>query len=421
MSARGRSARFRGACLAIGLLAGLAALSAVFLARALTDPARMQTLLGAFWEGWEVQVEDIEVLPTSRPLDPSSWRLAVVGVALIPPDGTAPAWELTRLHLGLPKWRVLWSERRLSFRHARLVGLRTAPGEPPMPRLPAGLRGLEVEHLELWGADLHWMTDPSHPPVHLGGITGELLDVGWDPTGGWRADGRFQLRSATGSGFAVHGARVRSFALREGTVWFDLRTALAGGEGRLRGEITGLPQDPALTASMDLSGARLAETIWRTTKHDPPGDGKLDAALVWTLLPDQPPTAEGSVRVTRTRIPLGVERGPMAAELLRWSPHVRLADGELVVEEAHGSVEIEGPSVRMEGLRARTGRRDLDLRGELSPEHRRLVIRALPGRQPDQRAGFGWVLEGDEVLRLRLADKEDLLPPRAPNREARTR
>lgn len=402
--------RARRLRLGLGVAAGVGVLLALGATRAATSPRVAERALGALFPGRVFTVEDVEVLPTSRPLDPSTWRLALVGIAANTGEGAV--WTVERLHLGLPDPEALGRERRLRFRHARLVGLRGDGAAGALePRLPAGLRGIDVERLELWGADLILRSDRPEAEAHLDGVRGELLEVGWEPGAGWRADGRLAIRSARAGGLAVADARVRAFAVRESTAWFDARFALARGDARLRGEITGWPADPALSAALDLTGARLAEAAWRTTGHDPPADGRLDASLQWTLLPGSPARAEGTIRVTETRIPLGEDRAFLASELLRLSPHVTLDDGALVVEEAQGPVRVEGRAVRIDGLRARTGRTDLAMWGELRPDRRRVVVRVSPGRGSHARPAFGLVLEGDERLRLRLADKVDLRPP----------
>lgn len=408
MSPGARSAR-RRVGLALELAAGLAALLALWVARAATDPDRLGRALGALLDA-RVEVDEVEWLPTARPLDPTSWRLALVGVSGAALGDADPAWTLDRLHVGLPELGVLWSERRLRLRHVRLVGLRVEapPERAPELHLPAGLRGLEVERLDLWGADL--VLGAPEDPARVEGFAGELVDVAWAPGDGWRADGRGRVRAASVGSLAVPPARVRSFALREGAAWFDARFVLAGGDARLRGDVTGSPAEPALRASLDVTGANLAEAAWRTTRHDPPAEGRLDVSLVWDVAPGDPPRAEGSVRVTSTRVPLGHERAFLATEMLRLSPLITIVDGALIVEQVHGPARIIGRTVRLEGLTGRTGRADLEIRGELGPEHRRLVIRALPGQDPVERPGFGLVLEGDETLRLRLADKADLLP-----------
>lgn len=408
MPDRGRS-RARRLRLGLELAAAAGVLLAVSAARAVTSPDVAERALGALLPGRAFTVEDVELLPTAHPLDPSSWRLALVGVTATADDGTA--WTVERVHLGPPDLTALWGERRLRLRHVRLVGLRVDGGPGlPAPRLLAGLRGFEIERLDLWGADRLPSGDPAGEGLRVEGLRGELLDVAWEPGAGWRADGRLALRSVRAGGLAVDHARVRSFAVREGAAWFDARFDLARGDARLRGTIAGWPDEPALSASLDLTGAQLAEAAWRTTRHDPPADGRLDASLQWTLAPGAPPRAEGSVRVTETRIPLGADRAFLATEVLRLSPHVTLTDGALIVEEAQGPVRIEGRSVRIDGLRARTGRADLEIRGELRPDRRRVVVRVLPGRDPEGRPGFGLVLEGDERLRLRLAGQGDLLP-----------
>lgn len=412
---------FTAAIVALELLFGGLWLAGVAVVWAVTTPEVLQRIVdeATAKAKFDVTLEDVEVLPTSRPLAPWTWQLAIIGLRIEPHAEHAPLITIARAHVGMPYVSTLLSERRVQLRSARAIGLRVEarqqkPGPPWEPKQPF-IEALGADHLEVWGAS--WSA-PADPPLKEGSaehVYGELHDVVYRP--GPRllsASGELRVRTFRSGALEVEHVVLPAVTVHDSSLWLDGRFAFAGATGRLRGEIRNFTRRSRTRLEVELTGARVEEAVQRATGHASPITGRLDAYLVVHSggnIPRGQGWMEGSARLTDGRIPLGEDIKPFIKDLIRIAPYLTLNErDEVELGEMNGKMQVRRGSVVLRELVYEAPRRHIQFRGEIVGPDKYLVIRFMPARDPDERAGFGVVLAGRERLKFRLADKHDLLP-----------
>lgn len=403
------------------LIFGAVWLGAVAVVWAVTTPEILQQIVDRATEQakFDVRLQDVEVLPTSRLLAPWTWKLAVIDLRIEPHQDHAPVITVGRAHLGMPYLSTLVSEHRVQLRTARIIGLRIEarqqqPGPDWEAKQPA-LEAVGADLVEVWGASWWAPEDPPLKEGHAEAIFGELHDVVYEL--GPRllsASGRLRVRRFRSGSLEVEHIVLPAVNVKDSTLGLDGRFAFAGARGRIRGEIRDFTRRASSRLEVELTGAQLADAVERATGHTSPLTGKLDAYLIVHSggeIPRGHGWMEGSARLTDGRIPLGEEIKPFIKDLIRLAPYLTLNDrDEVQLGDMNGKMQVRRGAIILRELLYEAPRRHIQFRGEIVGPDKNLVIRFMPARDPDERAGFGVVLAGREKLKFRIAGKHDLLP-----------
>lgn len=404
---------------------GAVCLAALALVYAVTTPDVLRPIVDHATADapFDLSFEDVEVLPTSQLLAPSTWRLAFLGIRVEPRNDHAPVITIDRVHVGMPYLGRLLFDRELQLRSARVIGLHVAarqqrPGPPWEPKQPA-IAVLGADRVEIWGASFHAPEDEPLQEAQADRIFGELFDLAYQP--GPRllsASGTLRIASFRSGSLEVENIVLPAVTIDDSTLWLDGRLVFAGARGRVRGEIKDFTRKTRTVLEVELTGARIEDAVERATGHKSPLVGNVDAYLVVTSGGDIPRghgRMEGSIRLVNGRIPLGNDIKPFIKDLIRLAPYLVLNEqDEVELGPMHGKMQVRRGSIILEELLYEAPRRHIQFRGEMVDANKYLVIRFMPARDPALRPGFGVVLAGRERLRFRLADKHDLLPDRFP-------
>lgn len=363
-----------------------------------------------------VDLQDVSLI-VPDPWAPSTWWLQVERFALIPDDPDKAGFVVDRVSLSFPELPRLLAGEVVAAR-GRVVGLsvhaRTQRAEKWEVR-PAPLRSIAVGHVAVWGGRFRAEPDPPLGEAEMTGIWGELSDVRYhfwtrelDATGSLRAS-----RFVTGS-IEVSGVSIPRLSSKASHLRFSGGVRWTGRPMTVDGTIAGFHRRGPLTLKVHMDGGRLEKVIESATGAPSPIRGEID--LDFTVhsggeLPRGKSWMEGDIAVRDGRVPLPPDTKAVVLDLIRIAPWVDLsANNEVLLHDAKGVLRLDRGSVDIAHLEY-AGKRPIHLRGHVDAARLDLVVRIVPAKNADERAGLGLVVTGSpEKPDVRLARRDELLP-----------
>lgn len=408
----------RVACVAAELLAGLLALVPIALAGAVSGPSFTNAVLGIATRGAPItiRVRELGLDPRMRWSAPSTWGIAAEGLTIVPFDPTGARVRVTRVYA--QGARLQLDPPAIILRKVRVVGLaiearRQRPPGPwdahPSPIL------IGADQVELF--DVHYSAVEDYPLKEASAheIRGGLVDVRYDLGArelygdGWLAGERFRT-----GGLQVTEIELPFVELDASTLRFDGRIDFANAPGRVTGEVATFHRRSAVKLDARLQGADVARVVQTATgQARSPLLGRLDAQLEVTgggSLPRGGGYSIGRVAMRDGRIPVE-DMKPFIKDLIRVAPYLAMSeDDHVLLGDMRGEMKLSRGAVELRELVFHAPKRVIEIRGYVNDTDKHVVIRFVPRRDPERRAGVGVVLYGKDRFRFRLAKKEDLLP-----------
>lgn len=367
-------------------------------------------------------VDDVAIAPTSRVLVPSTWRVAIEGIDVVPLDPERPTVHVTRLLVSMPELVAAWATRHLRFDRVDVVGLdvhvaRQQASKPWTPRKTA-FSMIAAKTIEIWDASV--AVDPDGPlgAIAIDQIRGTLTDVNYAPeTRAIEGSGALSCRSfRDGTALLRHVDVPHVEATGFGLTFAGGTFRYADGRGTISGSMTGFDDHPAIRLEVGMSDADVADLIETATGKPSPlagafvarftvhAGGQLARGQAWM---------DGTVALDGGRLALGPDTREVVVELIRAAPFVDLdATNHVLLGDMTGKMRLERGRVEIADLRYQAPRRELQLRGIVGEEAWVLLVRVMPDREPDLRPGVGFVISGvpkGKDLRFRMAKPEELL------------
>lgn len=323
-----------------------------------------------------VTLGDVELSEDSRLFAPTSWRIALVDVRVLPEDPNQPEVWVDRAYLeGWRPRRLL--RRELAFAEARVVGLRVVKRRqrPPKAWVPrrGALTAVVADRVEVWDAGYRADADPPLPGVEVRGIYGDVEDLRYDPR--FReVSGRATARAAAFAVGALDLSRLVATELTARASSLELAGAarFGGSPVRFHGTVAEFHRRARVSLNATLEDASLAAVVRAATGRDSPLDGTLDANLVLTSGPPLPrggAVLEGDARLRGGRLDAEAEPKPFVRELLWLGAWVDLdEDRRLVLGDLEGRIRIRRGVVELEDFVYETEHRTLRIEGSIDEE-----------------------------------------------------
>ncbi len=363
-----------------------------------------------------VDLDDVALI-VSDPWSPSTWWLQVERLSVTPDDPDKAGFVADRVSLSFPDLARL-STGEVASERGRVVGLsihaRRQRAEKWEVR-PAPLRTISVGHVSVWGGRFRAEPDPPLGEAEMTGIWGDLTDVSYnfwnrelDARGAVRAS-----RFVTGS-IEVSSVAIGSLVSKKSTLDFNGTVRWTGRPVTIDGHIAGFHRRGPLTLKAAMQGGRLEKVIESATGAGSPIRGEIDLNLVVHSggdLPRGKSWMEGDIAVRDGRVPLPPDTKAIVLDLIRIAPWVDLSDkNEVLLHDAKGTLRLDRGSVDIGHLEY-AGKRPIHVRGHVDASSLDLVVRIVPAKNADERAGLGIVVTGSpEKPEVRLARRDELLP-----------
>lgn len=370
---------------------------------------------------FRLDFDDVELLTLGRWRDPSSWRLAVTNFQFRPKDPTKTSWKANRIVASLPNLPLLQSKRVLHIDHAVVSGLEITAYQqrPPPPWTPkkSGLAWIQADRLEVWGASFSAPEDPPLLPAFTHHIYGALEKIRYDPTSREvSAVGALTIPEFTTGAITISNAVMPTFELRRSDLHFTGSFEFGTSSGKLTGQVLQFHKKSDVTLTVDIVDGELDKIVETATGSRSPIAGTLSARFsVHTggELPRGGAWMEGFARFTDGRIALDRRMTkPLIVDILRIMPWVKVnANYDVLLSDMRGTIRLSRGNAQLKELVYKAGKRDLTLRGHVTADDLALIVRLVPLKEPETRAGLGMVLYGTpKEYQFRLAEKSDLLP-----------
>jgi hypothetical protein len=368
----------------------------------------------------ELTIAGVAVHPASRWDEPSTWKIVLSDLDIVPDDARRPRLHIDHLVLGPPNFDALWVHKELVVREAWLIGLHIQATQqqaaPPRDRIDNAIQRIRAEVVHVWDASYDAPADAPLPPAAVHGIYGELANVVYDPFTR-EVDGTASLtaqRFNTGT-LVLTRVEVGEIVATSGDLELrDGRVAWEGHPARVRGTIDNIDGRATVDLTVSLDGARVQDLIRSATGQPSPLYGTTTATLVVHSGGDLPRGGgymDADVHLSDAILPLPEGTRGIYKDLVRIAPIARLDEEDRVhLEHMHGTLTLTRGVVHLRELLYES-RIPVVVRGTIDAVEMDLYVRFVIGGDPAINPGRGLRLVGPLATpAVQWATRDELLP-----------
>jgi hypothetical protein len=395
--------------------------AALFVFWLLTAPSGVALLARVLFIGapLTVTVADVEVDLASEWNHPSTWRFHFLDITVDNHEPNAPDIAIRRLSIPLPALDdLLQGTVRFDRGVAEGLQITAEHQQPPKkwePKDPL-IGRIFVDKLDVIDASFEAHADPPLPASGMTGIYGELRGMSWQ-TGTRLLDGEASLtadRFMTGT-LSVTNVKIPSLTAKSSDIHFEGSVYFGPSKVTVHGDLNQIHIRPTTEIHASVQNVDLKIAVENATGKPSPILGKLDADLVIHSggnIPRGEGLMDAEAHLSDVRIPLGDGVSQLVKDLLSIAPYLDLnANDEVVLAEMDGRLSIRRGGVDLHELLYHAPRREIQVHGRIDQQEKYLVFRLVPGRNAETKAGFGLVVFGTDKIKVRIARKDELLPP----------
>lgn len=398
-----------GLAVAGGVLVGAATVSGAWLARdVLSDAERREALLERLLDGSGVSVDygDLQVVRKV------GWTVLVDDLTVVTPTAQV---TVDHAETDVPGFWSMWLGR-VDLGSVRLDGLSVTVPKRPVPRKRGGMPLRVVADVVLVrDSTLRMPADGPLPEARADGVSAtltRLVFVGGKGLVGGRgtvAARRWRTGRVEVTDVVLDDVRL---GRREHRLDGRLRMAGGGAEGRLTiGNLSG--ERPSVHAEVRVRDGDLEELVMAATGQTSPLTGKLSGEFEVDAGGDRAPGAgvtRADVVLTDGALALGGAVPPALKAVLKVAPFVEVKRGQVLLGPTEATFVMSEGVVEVERLVHQGKGRPLAARGAIRGRELDLVVRLVPKKRSERRAGVGVVMQGTAgALSVRKATDEELL------------
>lgn len=371
-----------------------------------------------------IEVDEVRLHPDADFWNTQSWSIVVKNLDIQQTDkpGDNVRVQVRYAVLPLPNVFGAWYQRRLVFEEALVIGLDILKNDNGQPKTPTwepkktALGSIAIKKLYLWDGSFRLDAPGGDGPDTTSTlIYGDLNDMRYEP--GPRllsGDGTLFAKRFTSGAIEV-GHIVADAVAKDGNLVFDATSLAADGEIDLHGTLAHLERRPAV--ALDVTGRNLsiAQLVEGASGTASPVYGRVSGTIEVRSGGEIPRGAawmEAQLTLTNGHVPLTSHVGGFVRDLLRLAPWTEINDQEqMVLGQTRVSLRLERGAAIIHELRSLAANdKWIEIHGVVDQQID-LVVRFVPDRNPESRAGFGFTIAGAPGdLKIGLAGRHELLP-----------
>lgn len=364
----------------------------------------------------EVAFADVNIVPWSKPFDPSTWKLSIAGLEVRSKNPESPDVRIARVMISVPDLVRAWAKREIAFHEIRATALdiHIKNQRPPkgFSATRSALSSLHADRIELSDARVRLEPDPPLGRVDATGIAGTLENFWYRPdTNELHAEGHLDASAYQNGHLRLTRVSIEEITA-DGT---DVRFSggsfrVAGGKGTVRGAVHDLARKPSADFRVHLEGARFEDLVRQPSKRKIPLEGKITTDLqlrAGGTLPRGKAIFSGKVTLDDARFTFGERVKPGTVDLIRSLPFAHFDEkNRLILPRLQGDVEFQRGHTDMSNVTFAAGKRTVALEAHVTPDQFSAFVHLVPERDKDadRILGLGIYASGGET-RVKLQRK----------------
>ena len=365
----------------------------------------------------DVQFADVNIVPWSKPFEPSTWKISIAGLDIRSKNPKSPDVHMARVTISVPDLFRAWAKRELAFHEIRATALdiHIKNQRPPhgFSAQKSALSSLHANRIVL--SDAHVRLDPDPPLglVEASGIAGTLEQFWYRPdTNELHAEGQLDATSFQNGHLRLTGISIDQITADGTDVAFSGGTfRVAGGRGTISGKVHDLATRPAANFRVHVEGARFEDLVRVPSKRRLPLEGKITTDLQLRAggnLPRGKAVFSGKVTLDDARFTFGERVKAGTIDLIRSMPFTRFDEkNRLILPRLNGDVEFQRGHTDMSNVTFAAGKRTVALEAHVTPDNFAAFVHLVPEREKDEDRLLGLgIYNADGETRVKLQRKE---------------
>ena len=364
----------------------------------------------------EVAFDEVNIVPWSQILEPSTWKLSIAGLEFRSKDPEGPDVEIARVILSVPDVVRAWAKREIAFQEMRATAPTIHIKRQRQPRgfsaTRSALSSIQAERIQISDARVRVDPDPPLDRVDATGIAGNLDRFRYHPaTQELHTEGHLDASSYQTGHLRLTRVSIKKITADGTDVSFSGGSfRVAGGRGRVSGTIHSLAHNPSADFRIHLDGARFGDLLRSSSKRRIPLEGTLTADLhlrAGGTLPKAKGIFSGKVTLDDARLDLGKRFKPGWVDLIRSMPFTHFDEkNQLTLPQIQGDVVFHRGHTDLSDVTFTAGKRAVSLEVHTTPEQFSAFMHFVPERDKDPNRILGLAIYAQgKKTRLKIQRK----------------